>query len=533
MFLKKLDNMDQAVYVDLPLTFSDERSVKKAPKKNIEPGYWNNYRIGDIFKEYADAPACDQFPKSIGCKYILEKTRPLDIDTLLRILYNWRIWPTFKPKNTVLHLRLGDGLCLENDIQCHRQRKGAPNCWKFDSDCWSYKQERYTFSYKWYLSLAKVLNRNHSLIIVSDDEHWTRYPDPRHGDRSVGSNYKANVINFFRTQGFNVVDRLASTPDNDFAFMSATRVFVKGGGGYSNLIAQLVQARGGTVYEPSLFDVAAKWSELYTAPNTIVTAYFPIPSKHQKENYQKWMQNFLSLHDAMVIFTDASSASFIKNLRAHATKKTYIIIQRLEDTKTAKLFDEAFWKKQFEKDPEKKIHRDYRLYWIWNEKTNWLNKVVEANPFNSTFFAWVDIGYFRTPKYNFQRMIKKIPSSLHHNQVLMLWPYEDYMVGGGFIGGYASGLKSWHKKFYATMTTLKDNFIGKDQITMWRVCETTPEMCSLVVPNQSFGDLWFFMAPFMMGFTNVLPKTFFKIKLFNQNHMDVSKDSMPFQKSLP
>jgi hypothetical protein len=35
------------------------------------------------------------------------------------------------------------------------------------------------------------------------------------------------------------------------------------------------------------------------------------------------------------------------------------------------------------------------LYWIWNEKSHMLKLVVELNIFQSTYFAWIDIGAVR------------------------------------------------------------------------------------------------------------------------------------------
>ena len=127
-------------------------------------------------------------------------------------------------------------------------------------------------------------------------------------------------------------------------------------------------------------------------------------------------------------------------------------------------YDAAFWEKQHALDPERRIHKDVRLYWIWNEKANFLRRTVASNPFQSTFFAWVDIGYFRTKSYNGATMIRTIPPTLRNDQVLMLdvrglvsvrgLAQLNY-VGGGFIGGYADGINQFHAKYYALLDTHK------------------------------------------------------------------------------
>jgi hypothetical protein len=37
------------------------------------------------------------------------------------------------------------------------------------------------------------------------------------------------------------------------------------------------------------------------------------------------------------------------------------------------------------------------LYVIWNEKLIMLHTAAMLNPFNTTQFVWVDIGYWRNP----------------------------------------------------------------------------------------------------------------------------------------
>ena len=216
----------------------------------------------------------------------------------------------------------------------------------------------------------------------------------------------------------------------------------------------------------------------------------------------------LSLQDAMVIYTTVDMVPAIERLRAHAPDRTLIVPMGLEDMRMPTDYDAAFWEKQHALDPERRIHKDVRLYWIWNEKANFLRRTVASNPFQSTFFAWVDIGYFRTKSYNGATMIRTIPPTLRNDQVLMLdvrglvsvrgLAQLNY-VGGGFIGGYADGINQFHAKYYALLDTHKREFIGKEQPWMWKTCAATPGMCALVVPDKSHGNPWFYMAPYMTG----------------------------------
>jgi len=146
----------------------------------------SDYRLGDIFKGAHDAPACDRFPASIGCAYTQERGHTSDLGALLRVLDEFALMAS-PPNATVLHLRLGDGLCVEHDAQCRRQRDGVPDCWRHDTDCWIWGDRHYAFSSDWYASVARVLDRTRPIVIVANDEHWTRTHDTRGSDRSLGS----------------------------------------------------------------------------------------------------------------------------------------------------------------------------------------------------------------------------------------------------------------------------------------------------------------------------------------------------------
>ena len=113
-------------------------------------------------------------------------------------------------------------------------------------------------------------------------------------------------------------------------------------------------------------------------------------------------------------------------------------------------------------------------------------------------------------------MLKRIPSDLGESQMLMLdvnplmigapsWydPKHGKYIGGGFIGGYETGIRKWHSEFYAMLERHKDTFIGKDQPIMWKTCEANPGLCKLVVPDSTgeYGDPWFYMAPYLILLT--------------------------------
>ena len=227
---------------------------------------------------------------------------------------------------------------------------------------------------------------------------------------------------------------------------------------------------------------------------TIVTAYYPIQSKHSKQEYHAWMQNMFSLRDPMVIYTTAEVARDVRRQRAHAP--TRVVVRALADLHAE--HNATFWEAQHAKDPERALHPDWRLYAIWQSKSWFLSQSAGADPFGTTRFAWVDVGYLRTPEYNDELLF--CPSRLlPAGKVTMLdvrsLVAQDYL-GGGFIGGDASSVVAWHAVYSELIEkgAKQGNFIGKDQPWMWRACAEHPGRCNIVAPKPYAGDPWFYMA---------------------------------------
>ena len=61
--------------------------------------------------------------------------------------------------------------------------------------------------------------------------------------------------------------------------------------------------------------------------STIVTAYFQIKSKHPTDDYNKWIKNFLSIKDPMVIITTASLQGFMIKNRPPNLKKQKLSLE--------------------------------------------------------------------------------------------------------------------------------------------------------------------------------------------------------------
>ena len=249
-------------------------------------------------------------------------------------------------------------------------------------------------------------------------------------------------------------------------------------------------------YNPSQL---IKLSEnLITSPNTVVTAYHRVPSKFKPGRYDGWMRNMLSLQDAMIIFTETSMVEQITNLRSHALNRTVIVPLKLNELPIGQLYPKEFWQDQLDRDPEKRIHRSYELFWIWLSKSWCVSQAIDMNIFKSDLFFWSDIGCFRDRSYNSKTMIlhrEQIPQNemiqmAHHkpNPPKENLFNDKYKHKANFYhsGSQFAAFKDIWIKFHELFLETIDNFLERgmiiveDQAIIQSVCLSYPDICAYV-----------------------------------------------------
>ena len=215
---------------------------------------------------------------------------------------------------------------------------------------------------------------------------------------------------------------------------------------------------------------------------TVVTAYYSGKSKYTTTKYDTWIQNFLMLRTNVYLFTDqltldASLASLIaksgkKNICIHLLNKSDFGVNKLGIN----------WTAQHVIDSEKAYHNT-DLYMLWGEKLNFVKAASEHNPYESSWFGWVDMGSFRG---EFKPFFRTFPTTnlfekdkIHVNLVGVLGNFTidtnsslpqpmltQDLVGGGFLFGDMHAFSVFHDLFYDYMVRYArlGQFVGKDQI---------------------------------------------------------------------
>lgn len=140
---------------------------------------------------------------------------------------------------------------------------------------------------------------------------------------------------------------------------------------------------------------------------TFTSCFYLIRSKFHKEKYVEWIDNFISIVNNfnLVIFTDSNT---VKYINTRNNPKIKVIIKELDQFFNYKYKD--YWITNHEKNYLLNDRCCWELNMIWAEKIAFVKETIDKKYFDTEFYGWCDIGYFRN-RHN----------DLHTNN-LMYWP---------------------------------------------------------------------------------------------------------------
>ena len=147
----------------------------------------------------------------------------------------------------------------------------------------------------------------------------------------------------------------------------------------SDLRGSLVRALGSLGIPPAPESSAP----LSARSTTVVSGYWNISSKHSPQAYRAWFKNTLRVNAGMVFFfEDEDVRATVADIRRGL--HTVFIKLALIDFEAARLYNSAW------------VHAAHvptaELGMIWLEKVFLMQRAARANPFNSSWFAWMDAG---------------------------------------------------------------------------------------------------------------------------------------------
>lgn len=143
---------------------------------------------------------------------------------------------------------------------------------------------------------------------------------------------------------------------------------------------------------------------------TLSTCFYVLNTKHSMDNYKEWITNFFDmLTDCnIVLYTDEKSMKYIP-----ITEKDNIKIILKDITEFSTYHYKEKWISNHNKNHLLKDKVEWKVNMLWCEKIMFVNETIENKYFDTTFYGWCDIGYFRNR-----------PNDIHTNFILS-WPNKN------------------------------------------------------------------------------------------------------------
>lgn len=146
---------------------------------------------------------------------------------------------------------------------------------------------------------------------------------------------------------------------------------------------------------------------------TFSSCFYIIKSKFDPSIYIQWMNNMISIVNNfnLVIYTDDNSSKYIVT---RDNPKIKIIIKPLELFYNYKYKD--YWIKNHKKNNLLNNKSNWELNMLWSEKICFVKECRDRRYFDTEFYGWCDIGYFRNR-----------PNDTHTN-ILSNWPNQNKIL---------------------------------------------------------------------------------------------------------
>lgn len=164
---------------------------------------------------------------------------------------------------------------------------------------------------------------------------------------------------------------------------------------------------------------------------TFSTCYYILKSKFDDITYLSWIKNIISIttNFNLVIYTNDESYTYLSTLIKHSTNNIKLIIKNFEDFYTYKYKDN--WIKNHEQSNlDLHAHTDWKLNMLWNEKVFFVNQTIANKYFNTQYYGWCDIGYFRNRNNDTPtKFLQKWPNA----ETLMNLPFNNNCIHYGCI----------------------------------------------------------------------------------------------------
>jgi len=220
----------------------------------------------------------------------------------------------------------------------------------------------------------------------------------------------------------------------------------------------------------------------------------------------------MSVSCNLVIYTHEELYDFV----VQCSKPNYKIVKK-EIPEFYNYRYKSSWEENHTKNESLK-HTSWELNMLWSEKIHFVNETVEKRYFDTEFYGWIDVGYFREDYTvtnwpnpdkiktleskiyyacvnNDENYINYIENLVRTNQRL---PNDQVSIGGGFFILPKEQINWWTDTYDTKLKSYFDNkfLVKDDQIIIADCIFNNKEKFVLIKENDKY-DNWFMFLRFL------------------------------------
>jgi len=148
-----------------------------------------------------------------------------------------------------------------------------------------------------------------------------------------------------------------------------------------------------------------KYSRVYIPIDTYImshnitfsTAWYVLSAKFPPSTYQNWITNMISCVNNynLVIYTDTSGLQHLQSFASDYLENPNIriIIKKMEDFYNYRYRDN--WISNHTKNIYLNQRTEWKLHMLWAEKVYMVKETIDNKYYDTEYYGWCDIGYFR------------------------------------------------------------------------------------------------------------------------------------------
>jgi len=269
---------------------------------------------------------------------------------------------------------------------------------------------------------------------------------------------------------------------------------------------------------------------------TFVTCWYNMKSKFDINTYKKWMSNFLNNVKKfnLVIFTNKDSFQFIESIVNKNNTNIKIIIKEYSEFLTWEKREN--WIKNHENNnslnQNSRWNTDWKLNMLWSEKINFVKHVKDNKIFDTEWYGWCDIGYFRGGNNLAPEQIRQWPNNskiieLNNSKIYYglpgsrtdlnnyvkilldknekgfakrLIPESQVSIAGGFFISHKEKIQWWSNIYYNKLYEYFNNniLVKDDQYVIIDCIANNLKEFNLIEEKDPRKDRWFVFQSYLL-----------------------------------